>query len=171
VTPDEWNDRYRTREEIDAEPAQLLVDAVRDIAPGRALDLACGAGRNAVWLARKGWEVAAVDSSSEAIRLVREYDVAIDARAMDLEREDALPFGDASFDLVIILFYLHRPLFAEAKRVLRDGGLVVTAARTRRSFAAARGELATYFRGWEILHERHAEIAELVVRKPVRSAR
>ena len=68
----EWNDRYRSREEIDDHPAAVLVDAARDLVPGRALDLACGAGRNAIWLARRGWEVVAIDGAEEAIPLFAE---------------------------------------------------------------------------------------------------
>jgi tellurite methyltransferase len=122
---DEWNARYRSRERIDDEPSQLLIDAVAAIAPGRALDLACGAGRNAIWLTQRGWDVVAVDGAAEAIRLVRERAAGIDARVIDLETDAPLPFADASFDLVLILYFLHRPLFAEAIRVLRPGGMLV----------------------------------------------
>ena len=132
---DEWNERYRAREEPDREPAQLLVDAARDLRPGRALDLACGAGRNAVWLARQGWEVVAIDGAEEAVRIVRELDPNIDAHVLNLETNAPLPFDDASFDLVAILYFLWRPLFAEARRLLRDGGVIVTAVRTRGTFS------------------------------------
>ena len=113
---DEWNARYASREEIASEPAALLVDAASELPPGRALDLACGAGRNALWLASRGWEVTAIDGAEEAIRLVREHDATMDARVLDLALDVPLPFADESFDLVAILYYLHRPLFAEAKR-------------------------------------------------------
>lgn len=162
---DEWNARYRSREEIDDKPAELLVEAVRDVPPGRALDLACGAGRNAIWLARHGWEVIAIDGSSEAIRILREQEQAVDARVLDLETGAPLPFDDDAFDLVLILYYLHRPLFAEAKRVVRPGGLIVTAVRTHGRFAIRPGELATFFEGWEVVHAREGEIAELSVRR------
>ena len=167
VSFEEWNDRYRTRDEIDDDPAQLVVDAVRGLPPGRALDLACGAGRNAVWLANAGWDVAAIDGASEAIRLVRERDPRIDARVLDLESGAALPFEDESFDAVLILYYLHRPLFAEAKRVVRRGGIIVTAVRTRGRFAIRPGELASMFEGWEVVHANEGEIGELVVRRTV----
>jgi SAM-dependent methyltransferase len=167
VSLDEWNQRYRTRDDIDDEPAQLLVDAVRGLEPGRALDLACGAGRNAIWLAREGWEVVAIDGAEEAIRLVHEHEPSIDARVLDLETGAPLPFEDESFDLVLILYYLHRPLFAEAKRVLRPGGLLVTAARMKGRFAARPGELVSLFEGWEVVHSREGEIGELVVRRAV----
>lgn len=165
---DDWNARYRAREEINNEPAEVLVSAATDLAPGRALDLACGAGRNAIWLASRGWEVVALDGAAEAIRIVREHDPRVDARVVDLESGAPLPFDDESFDLVAILFYLHRPLFAEAKRVVRRGGIVVTAIRMRGinpRFCIGPGELAREFEGFEVLHASEGEIAEMIVRK------
>jgi SAM-dependent methyltransferase len=162
----EWNERYRIREELDHEPAPLLVNAVRGLAPGRALDLACGAGRNAVWLAQHGWEVVAIDGAPEAIRILHALDPRVDTRVRDLETGDALPFDDESFDLVAILFYLHRPLFAEARRVVRRGGIVVAAARMSGTYAIEEGALARVFEGFEIVEEREGEIAEIIARKP-----
>jgi tellurite methyltransferase len=165
---DDWNARYRNREELDREPAQLLVETAGSLRPGRALDLACGAGRNAIWLANRGWEVVALDGAEEAIRLVPP---GIDARAFDLETGEPLPFGDESFDLVLILFYLHRPLFAEAKRVLKRGGTIITTALTRGRFGVAPGELRTYFEeDFEIVRDRDAEVAELVAVKRHRTS-
>lgn len=161
---DEWNQRYRTREELSHEPAQLLVDAARELAPGRALDLACGAGRNSIWLADRGWEVTALDGAREAIALIGDW--RIDARVFDLEQGEPLPFDDESFDLVLILYYLHRPLFAEAPRVLRRGGTLVVAVLTKGRFGIGRGELVQHFEGFEVLHHREEEVAELVARKP-----
>ena len=162
---EEWNQRYRTREDLDDQPAPMLVDALTGVTPGRALDLACGAGRNAVWLAREGWEVVALDGAEEAIRLLHEREPSIDARVFDLEAGDPLPFEDASFDLVVILYYLHRPLFAEAKRVVKPGGLIVTAARMIGRYAAKPGELVQHFEGFEVLRQQEGEISELVVRR------
>lgn len=162
---DDWNARYRNREALDDAPARLLVDAASSLEPGRALDLACGAGRNAVWLAERGWEVVALDGAEEAIRLVPK---GIDARVVDLETGAPLPFEDESFDLVAILFYLHRPLFAEAKRVLRRGGLIVAAARTSGRFGVAPGELRTFFEeDCEVLLDREGDVAEIVARRRV----
>jgi SAM-dependent methyltransferase len=159
---DEWNRRYRAREELNHEPAELLVEAAASLPPGRALDLACGAGRNAVWLAGRGWEVVAIDGAEEAIKLVPGP---IEARVLDLETGDPLPFDDESFDLVAILFYLHRPLFAEAKRVLRRGGTIVAAARTRGRYGVAPGELRTFFDDCDVVLDREGEIAEIVAVK------
>jgi tellurite methyltransferase len=162
---DEWNARYRSGEDLDLTPATLLVDAAAELIPGRALDLACGAGRNALWLAQHGWEVTAIDGAEEAIRLVRQHDTTIDAGVLDLETGAPLPFEDRSFDLVVILYFLHRPLFAEAQRVLRSEGVIVTAVRTRGinpRFCLSLAELRQQFSGWEILHTSDGDTAELV---------
>lgn len=162
---DEWNDRYRSRDELDLTPARLLTDFAAALPPGRALDLACGAGRNALWLAQQGWEVTAIDGAEEAIGLVREHDAAIDTRVLDLETGTPLPFEDESFDLVVVLYFLYRPLFAEAQRVLRPGGVVVTAVRTSGRFSLSLEELRGEFSGWEVLHASAGDTAELVVRR------
>lgn len=162
----DWNARYRSREEIDHDPSALLVRAASTLPPGRALDLACGAGRNAIWLADRGWDVVAIDGAEEAIRLVREQAPSIDARVMDLEGGTPLPFDDQSFDLVAILFYLHRPLFPEAKRVVRRGGVIVCSALMHGTYRIAPGELEEHFADFEILLSSEGDIAELVARRP-----
>lgn len=164
---DDWNSRYRTGEHP-ADPAPLLVEAVRGQVPGRALDLACGAGRNAAYLSANGWEVVAIDGASEAIRLVRERDPLINALELDFETGAPLPFADETFDLVLILFYLHRPLFGEARRVLRRGGLLVTAIRTcgiNPNYCVMPGELKKLFGDWDVVVARDDDVSELIVRK------
>jgi 2-polyprenyl-3-methyl-5-hydroxy-6-metoxy-1,4-benzoquinol methylase len=165
---DEWNERYRSRDVLDLTPARLLVATVTALPPGRALDLACGAGRNALWLAHHGWNVTAIDGAAEAIRIVEEHDARVDTRVLDLENDAPLPFEDETFDLVVILYFLYRPLFAEALRVLRPGGIVVTAIRTRsikQRFCLSLEELREEFTGCEVLHASDGDTAELVARK------
>lgn len=159
---DDWNARYGNREGLDDRPAPLLVQAASSLRPGRALDLACGAGRNAKWLMERKWEVVALDGAVEAIRLVPE---GIVARVFDLEAGAPLPFDDGSFDLVAILFYLHRPLFAEAKRVLRRGGTIVTAGKMTGRFAVGSGELRKFFEDCDVILEREDDVAEMVAVK------
>lgn len=167
ATIESWNERYRAGEP-DAEPAELLVKTMRHAPPGRALDLACGAGRNSIWLARRGWDVVALDGASEAIRILRSRAGAlpIDARVCDLETHEPLPFPDESFDAVLIFYFLWRPLFAEAKRLVKPGGRVIAAIRTRGSYAMRPSELGREFLGWTFEHCDNGEIAEVVVRKP-----
>jgi len=124
----------------------LVEQVVTSLPPGRALDLACGRGRWAHWLAERGWEVVGIDRSEEALTEVR-----VPKLKMDLERGDPLPFADATFDLVLIIRFLHRPLFDEAERVLKPGGILITHPLTTGRFGIDPSELAERFAGWETI--------------------
>jgi ubiquinone/menaquinone biosynthesis C-methylase UbiE len=68
VNREYWEERYGTEELIwKAEPNRFLVEELEAVPPGRALDVACGEGRNAVWLALKGWRVTGADFSRSAL--------------------------------------------------------------------------------------------------------
>lgn len=103
-----WNERYRDTKLVwSAEPNRFLVEEVSDLDPGNALVLACGEGRNALWLAQRGWTVTASDFSDVAIDKARaraaELGVDIDFRVADADHP-----VDGQFDLVT-LFYLQIP--------------------------------------------------------------
>lgn len=101
---------------------------------GRALDVAGGAGRHAVWLARRGLTTTLVDVSPVGLDLAREAaragGVALDARAADLER-DGLPAGP--WDVILDFHYLQRSLFPAFAQALAPGGLLVFVQPTRRN--------------------------------------
>jgi SAM-dependent methyltransferase len=123
-----WDERYAGRELVwSSGPNQFLVAEVDDEPPGRALDLACGEGRNAIWLAEKGWDVTGVDFSAvglaKAARLAEERGVHVRWVEADVIAWDP-PAG--GFDLVAV-FYLQ---LAERPR---------TAALTRAAAAVAPG--------------------------------
>ncbi len=106
----DWNERYATAEYVwKADPNVFLVDEAAGLAAGRALDLACGEGRNAVWLAEQGWAVTGVDFSDAGLdkgrRLAAERGVAVDWICADATSWD--PPAD-SYDLVAV-FYLQLP--------------------------------------------------------------
>jgi len=108
-----WNRRWEQREHhCHDDPVDVLDDEVAALSPGRALDLGCGAGRSAVWLADHGWHVTGVDFSEVAIGLARERRPDVDWVLADLR--DYEP-DHASFDLVLVLF-VHLP--PEDRRVL-----------------------------------------------------
>ncbi len=114
---EDWNRKYEESDLLfEAEPNRFLVAEVEGLAPGRALDLACGAGRNAVWLAERGWRVTGVDFSevglARARRRAAARGVGIEWVLADL-REYVPPPG--AFDLVAVL-YLHLP--APERRVV-----------------------------------------------------
>jgi 2-polyprenyl-3-methyl-5-hydroxy-6-metoxy-1,4-benzoquinol methylase len=107
----DWNTRYSAQDLVwGAEPNRFLAAELGGVAPrGRALDLACGEGRNAIWLAKQGWQVTAVDYSGVAIerarRLAREQGVGIEWIEADVTSFE--PPREA-FHLVVIA-YLHLP--------------------------------------------------------------
>ncbi len=103
-----WNRRYAAAPTVwSREPNARLVKEVQDLPAGRVLDAACGEGRNALWLASRGWAVTGIDFSSVAIDKAQERSdreaVSVDWQVADLAEVDLEP---ASYDLVIVL-YLH----------------------------------------------------------------
>jgi SAM-dependent methyltransferase len=75
VDADAWDERYAATDLVwSSAPNQFVEHELRDLPPGRALDLACGEGRNALWLASLGWQVTAVDFSQVAIEKGRGVD-------------------------------------------------------------------------------------------------
>ena len=120
-----WNERYRTPRLVwTAEPNRFLRELGERLAPGRALDLACGEGRNAIWLARQGWTITGVDFAQvgleKARRHAEEHDVAVEWIEADVRTWQA---PSAAFDLVALL-YLHLPA-NELDPVLRAAATAV----------------------------------------------
>jgi SAM-dependent methyltransferase len=115
----EWDRRYAGAELVwTAEPNRFVVDELADLPPGRALDLGAGEGRNAVWLAARGWQVTAVDFSAVGLdkgrRLAGARGVAVDWVCADVlgYQPEA-----QSFQLVLVAYLQLRA--AELYGVLR----------------------------------------------------
>jgi tellurite methyltransferase len=102
-------------------PARLLVDNIHLLPVGRALDVAMGTGRNAVYLAKKGFDVEGVDISSEAVRSAldqaREAGVTLKARVADLKRDYHIE--KSAYDVIICFNYLQRSFITQIKDGLR----------------------------------------------------
>jgi SAM-dependent methyltransferase len=110
-------------------------------ASGDSLDLACGSGRHAVWLAEQGFRVLAVDRDAAAITALGDESsrrgLSISSEVVDLE--NGQPFlQPGTFDLIVVVHYLHRPLFPSIVNALRRGGVLVYETFTRAQ--AARGK-------------------------------
>ena len=123
-----WEDHYRRRGRVwSGRPNPVLVDVVGDLRPGRALDLGCGEGGDAIWLARRGWRVRAVDVSATALdRAAADATTAGVADRIDFQRHDlAEAFPAGAFDLVSAQ-YLHSPIEFPRVRVLREAAGAVT---------------------------------------------
>lgn len=103
MDPSAWDERYRAADLVwGAPPNRFVAAEFADAPPGRALDLACGEGRNALWLASQGWRVAAIDFSPVAIEKARE----LDTRALvDWQVADATTYSPAPvFDLALVCY-------------------------------------------------------------------
>jgi len=115
-------------------PHDLLVEAIRlapRVAPGsaqpRALDLACGAGRDAVYMAMQGFDVDAFDILPDALDrcrdLARRNGVTVNTDVRDVEQAPSL--GRDTYDLICVFNFLYRPLMPAIAAAIRPGGLVV----------------------------------------------
>jgi tellurite methyltransferase len=185
----DWDQRYRSgerrAEDLDAAPTPLLVEAATKLAPGDALDLACGSGRNGLWLATRGWRVTAVDGSRVAIEILQsrasEQGFRVNARVADLEKFE-FRIDPSSWNLIAICYYLQRDLFESAKQGVVPGGIliaivhIVAHGEEPTPHRLNPGELQRYFQGWEILHYREGKpddpahqrlVAEIVTRRPI----
>ncbi|PZG19343.1 SAM-dependent methyltransferase, partial [Spongiactinospora gelatinilytica] len=140
-----WDEMYRSRDQIfSGNPNGVLVAEANDLPPGQALDVGCGEGADALWLARRGWQVTAVDIS--AIALQRAAAAATDIKGrVSWTRADLIttPPPAGAFDLVSIHYF---PL-------LRQPG-----------HAALRGLLDAVAPGGTLLFATHA-LSDLAVRQ------
>lgn len=103
-----WNARYASRPTLwGPGPNRFVAEAFQGIAPrGRALDLACGEGRNAVWLAEQGWEATGVDFSSLALERARQLAQTRGVEVRWVEADVTAWEAPEPFDLIVVA-YLH----------------------------------------------------------------
>ena len=164
---DKWDARYRDGAyEGRTHPTALLAEWLPRIPRGRALDVACGAGRNALYLAASGFTVTALDISRVALQRGRsaaaERGLGVEWLCADLDEdlESALPAGP--FDLIVWVRYVHRALMPHLIARLAAGGALVceqhlktdepVAGPTSAEFRFAPGELR---RSAQTLHIEH----------------
>jgi len=171
-------------------PSRFLVDNFDLLPKGIALDLAMGEGRNALYLATRGYDVDAVDVDPEAVARARAASRRLNApiRAVVGNLEDGtclIPIE--AYDLVVVFNYLHRPLTREIKDGVRPGGVALWETftedqpaygpPTNPQFLLRRGELREMFADWDILRYREVieperpggpprAVAGIVARKP-----
>jgi tellurite methyltransferase len=130
-----WDAKYRRGEHVGLAPSVLL-EEVADRLPrrGRALDLAGGAGRHAIWLAQRGLNVTLVDVSEVALELARqrasEVGVPLNTQQVDLQHQPA-PAGP--WDLIVCVHFLWRPLLETIPSLLAPGGIFFFLQPTRRN--------------------------------------
>lgn len=129
------------------------------------LDLACGNGRNGLFLLRHHLPVIFADNNESALQDVemQSRDCAAQAQfwRVDLECQDSIPLAGKQFDAIMVFNYLHRPLMEDIQRAVKPGGLVLYETftvdqprfgrPTNPDYLLREGELPEYFSAWEIL--------------------
>ena len=172
-------------------PTRWLVDHARVLPPtGEALDVASGSGRNALWLAARGFNTLAIDRDALAVaalcRTAVNLRLPLRAEVVDLEgdvasgvpgrpkrrsseggRRTTEVFPEAAFDVVVVVHYLHRPLFPALRAALKPGGILVYETFTRDqaqrgkptnpAFLLEPGELSELVAPLDVLFEREGE--------------
>jgi tellurite methyltransferase len=183
---DKWNQRWHEKASRPVAPDPWLLRAMPFFSPGSVLDIACGRGRNSLYLAENGFTVTGVDISDQGLQFLEQEGakrrLTLKLLQWDLETAVMLPQGP--FDVILKFFYLQRSLLPIIKDTLRPGGVVVL-----RSFSEAGstkdepgnpdfilnpGELLDIFSGWDtLLYEEGLEesqtggnLAGIVARKP-----
>ncbi|MFO0918281.1 MAG: class I SAM-dependent methyltransferase [Planctomycetaceae bacterium] len=122
-----WDAKYADRTLPAAiSPPEWLVQQAASLEPGRALDLACGEGHAAIWLAERGWQVTGVDISpvglTRARMLAEKRNLTVDWQLADL---DELSLGREEFDLITVFRFLDRRLAPRICQALRKDGLLI----------------------------------------------
>ncbi len=123
---DKWNLRYAEDSYEKRNPVQLLEDWLPKMTPGRALDVACGAGRNALRLAQAGFRVDAIDISAEGLRQARAQAAAAGLDINWIEHDLDEPFSFAGdYDLILVLWYVDLDLITRLCEHLAPGGYLL----------------------------------------------
>ncbi|MDQ7055339.1 MAG: methyltransferase domain-containing protein [Persephonella sp.] len=115
-----WNRKYSEEEFPLKEPSDIVVRFYNLAEKGRALDIACGTGRNAIFLAENGFTVDAVDISDVALKNINHHNVNTIQADLDFYRID-----EGSYDLIININFLSRRLIPFIKEGLKEGGVVI----------------------------------------------
>src|SRR5689334_7035812 len=122
---DRWNARYEAEDGVP--PPSPWLETLDDVLPrsGRALDAGGGSGRNALWLARRGLDVTIADISPVALERAAREAGALGLRlaTVEVDLEAGAP-PPGPWDVVLCLYFLHRPLLAAASALLAPGGLL-----------------------------------------------
>lgn len=173
-------------------PSSLLVNNLKLVAElnsqHKVLDLACGEGRNGIFLLKNNVPVVFADKSKSALEAVavklQENGQQADCRQVDLEVEGQSPLAGNMFAAVMVFNYLHRPLMETIREIIEPGGLIIYETFTTENrqfgrpnnpdFLLKQKELGYLFEDWDILHcfegtmqNPQRAIANIVARKPL----
>lgn len=170
-----WNARYAEGTYGErTHPAALVKTWVHEAPMGRALDVACGAGRNALYLAERGFDVTGVDISSKALELAaqRAQRAGLEVHWHEHDLDEVLPPTDP-YALIVVVRYANLAQVTSLKQALQPGGLLLVEAHLggekftpevggpgSERFRLVPGELAAACAGLEMLHSREDQIRD-----------
>ncbi|MDR4506868.1 MAG: class I SAM-dependent methyltransferase [Candidatus Brocadiaceae bacterium] len=180
-----WDRKYATEDYIfGKEPADFLRDHIDILPKGRALDIAAGEGRNAVFLAENGFDVDAYDISEVALKkaeeLADEKNVKIHTVVADLE---SCQLPKNTYNVITCFYYLQHNLIQQIKEALRPGGIIIYETYTvdnlerglpgprNKNYLLKTNELLNFFRDFTIMYYRELvvdnkkAIASLIAKK------
>lgn len=152
-----------TKKFDDSQPSRHITENFSNVKPGCALDLGCGKGKNAIWLAKEGWKVDAVDPSQEWLGIAKERSAEANVNIQSFIQSDIQSFvSDKQYDLVVcamVLHFLSIDQIADAiekmKEWIKPGGQIYISVMTDENPAGHRptlfkeGQLKDYFNGWD----------------------
>ena len=123
---DKWNQRYAEDSYHKNNPVVLLEEWLPKLSVGKALDVACGAGRNSIYLARSGFQVDAIDVSAEGLRKARQQALqqGLEINWIEHDLDQPFPF-EADYDLIIVMWYVNLELIARLCDCLATGGYLL----------------------------------------------
>jgi len=155
---------------IHGQPSPFLVSQLPRLPRGKVLDVATGRGRHAYFLATQGFTVHGIDRNREALDCLNAQaqgtgQLPITTECLDLETDDLHPphLGKETYDVILVFFYLYRPLFPQLLHALKPGGVILYETfllenhlrrqhPRRKEFCLETNELLTRLQGCHILH-------------------
>jgi len=178
-----WDERFKEKKFALGKKANAFLRTHVGLLPkGKALDVATGEGRNAVFLAQHGFHVDAVDISGEGLKkvekLVQEFEVKIHTVLADL---NTYPIERERYDLIANFYFLNRSLIPKIRSGLKRGGMVIfetylleqrtlsTAGPKNPKYFLKSNELLSFFKGFRILRYREGIFKEGGRRKAIAS--
>src|SRR5579862_4295171 len=178
-----WDKIYaQSAEPFNALPNHLLVQAVKGVNPGKALEVEMGQGRNSLFLAQKGWDVTGFDFSPKALDLAQQHAKRAGVTIHTvLSKDEDFPFGREQWDLIAFLYPMEKRSYAKVREALKPGGLVVVEGFHQDvhgpAVRYASNELLNRFAGFTILYyedavgladwgQHEVRLVKLIAKKP-----
>ena len=166
-----WDEKYANAALSERPPEALVVQVAETRTPGRALDLACGLGRNALYLAAQGWQVTAVDYSLSLSTSLANAPpkVCLCTSCTPILKKDEYSIAPNAWDLIIDCCYLQRSLFTAIKAGVRQGGAFVGVfpmSGINPAYLMRAGEGRELFGDWKFLQYTESERTEIMAEKP-----